>query len=1187
MSIQDLSKEKSTTVSKPSVPALAEPLRYKNSGNRLFEMKNFAAALACYKRGLEELPRDYDRSGSGEEVAGVEVALRSNVALSLLKLANGGSVESADKKMHCCIECEQECTRALAIDPSNTKVLFRRAQAYELHARLTGGRKKQELMSMAQSDLKRCQELLQEQLDRQKWSNPPEKERKATISQMYETTNLLKKISQNSKVSGGSKPGDSEKSVPPSERQSTQQKVQKSIVDPCTTANGIVMNGYHSRPSPSHQREVILQLLARKKNNGLESHHDEVQIFRPLVNEAFFLLNMNWWEQWCRHVDFFKFYTQGDGTSCNNGRDDDSGMVDAGYVAEVDHYNKRMLALLPPGATIPPYIEKDRKEKIGVGEKDEKRRGSLSSSSSDSSNGDSVRGNGDANYSPGVIDNSSLLIEDKSRWGYDFSGESDDRHGTHHQPLLRRHLVRGYHFEIIPREAYAALRTWYGEASPQICRRALDPSKRPWANIDNYGPSVWLLLYPEYWDIINKSEPFEAERHRLPGKVSRCGACRSPNGRFICKRCSSIRYCNKNCQMSHWQYHKSACQLLNKRREEKLSSGEDLRGLDDAGLIPDDSLWGRVGLNNLGNTCFMSSALQCMSHVLPLTRYFLSNKFERDINLNNILGTGGKVARAYGALLRDIWMGAHQHRSLSPNTLKRAIELFAPRFSGVSQQDSAEFLAYLLDALHEDLNRIRNPPYVEMPGVEKGKKLSICGAEAWDAMSLRNSSFIFDNFYGLYKSTCVCPQCEEVSVTFETFNHITLEIPRQLSIDVVVVLVKACDESPCLPIRYCLQVHPNGVMKDLKAKLSQLSGVHLSKLTLCNVHNHFINKIFNDNEFVSVVATRGIVFAYETAPHDDPTQVHVVASHNFPNGNDDTRFGIPFLMSFDASLTCATISNIIWERVKPFLKVGRTRLPENFTLENVLDIRVVGANGKAIINRDDLEPLSVAPTGKNTFIEILGDECKSSFIFLLLEWSSLTVDNADLSRINYNNFESVTDHSTFSLFQQNNGTKAVTLDECFTSFTQPERLDDDNMWYCTHCKEHVRAMKTVCLWRLPNILVVHLKRFEYRNSFNREKIGVLVDFPLEGLDLGKHAASESPDFVVDVTPAVYDLFGVTNHYGRMGFGHYTAYARRWDESGVEDTWIEFDDENVSPLDTPSNVVSAAAYVLFYKKRDII
>lgn len=189
------------------------------------------------------------------------------------------------------------------------------------------------------------------------------------------------------------------------------------------------------------------------------------------------------------------------------------------------------------------------------------------------------------------------------------------------------------------------------------------------------------------------------------------------------------------------------------------------------------------------------------------------------------------------------------------------------------------------------------------------------------------------------------------------------------------------------------------------------------------------------------MANRGIVFAYETAPQDDPTQVHVVASHNFPNGNDDTRFGIPFLMSFDANLTCGMISNKIWERVKPFLTVGRTQLPANFTLENVLDIRVVGANGKAIIDRDDLEPLLVAPTVKNTFIDLLGDECKSSFIFVILEWSSLAVDDADVSRINYNNFESVTDHSTFLVFQQNmsrfNGSKAVTLDECFTSFTQP------------------------------------------------------------------------------------------------------------------------------------------------------
>jgi ubiquitin C-terminal hydrolase len=87
------------------------------------------------------------------------------------------------------------------------------------------------------------------------------------------------------------------------------------------------------------------------------------------------------------------------------------------------------------------------------------------------------------------------------------------------------------------------------------------------------------------------------------------------------------------------------------------------------------------------------------------------------------------VANAYATLMKEIWMNGHQHSSLSPTVLKRAIELFAPQFYGVQQQDSAEFLSYLLDALHEDLNRVRDPPYVVMPDVERGRKLTVCGAE--------------------------------------------------------------------------------------------------------------------------------------------------------------------------------------------------------------------------------------------------------------------------------------------------------------------------------------------------------------------------------------------------------------------------------------------------------------------------
>ena len=120
---------------------------------------------------------------------------------------------------------------------------------------------------------------------------------------------------------------------------------------------------------------------------------------------------------------------------------------------------------------------------------------------------------------------------------------------------------------------------------------------------------------------------------------------------------------------------------------------------------------------------------QCLTHVAPMTRYFLSDRYSADINTHNILGTGGKVAKAYAAVLKELWMGSHQYQNVSPTALKRAIELFAPQFSGASQQDSAELITYLLDALHEDLNRVKNPPYVEMPDVDLGRKLSISGAE--------------------------------------------------------------------------------------------------------------------------------------------------------------------------------------------------------------------------------------------------------------------------------------------------------------------------------------------------------------------------------------------------------------------------------------------------------------------------
>ena len=77
----------------------------------------------------------------------------------------------------------------------------------------------------------------------------------------------------------------------------------------------------------------------------------------------------------------------------------------------------------------------------------------------------------------------------------------------------------------------------------------------------------------------------------------------------------------------------------------------------------------------------------------------------RDINQDNPIGTGGELANAFGALLRDLWYG--QMSSVAPRAFKTALGRHAEQFIGYDQQDSQELIAYLLDGIHEDLNRGR------------------------------------------------------------------------------------------------------------------------------------------------------------------------------------------------------------------------------------------------------------------------------------------------------------------------------------------------------------------------------------------------------------------------------------------------------------------------------------------------
>lgn len=124
-----------------------------------------------------------------------------------------------------------------------------------------------------------------------------------------------------------------------------------------------------------------------------------------------------------------------------------------------------------------------------------------------------------------------------------------------------------------------------------------------------------------------------------------------------------------------------------------------------------------------------------------------------------------------------------------PSRFKRVLEKYKPQFVGHEQQDAQEFLAEMLDCLHEDVNRVLNKPYV--PGLEDEEierlALQQHAEESWRRHLARNKSVLVDLFQGQLRNEVKCPACNKVSRTFDPFMFLSVPIPRQHEVVISVI----------------------------------------------------------------------------------------------------------------------------------------------------------------------------------------------------------------------------------------------------------------------------------------------------------------------------------------------------------------------------------------------------------------
>lgn len=306
---------------------------------------------------------------------------------------------------------------------------------------------------------------------------------------------------------------------------------------------------------------------------------------------------------------------------------------------------------------------------------------------------------------------------------------------------------------------------------------------------------------------------------------------------------------------------------------------------------------GKTGLKNLGNSCYMNSALQCIVHCKEIFDQFLSldtvSHYKKIVKLretvnkkkNNETASDNSsdldiykynLLESFVDFIKEVWYypedlsnkqdknGNEIIRVLDPIKIKENFVKIYSEFDNKLQHDCHEFITYFLDSLHQALNRVDNKNnviaedishHIVNPKLNFSKTLSSIYLSSHKKF---NDSVIVDLFYGQLKSTISCCQCNEDRIVFDPFSSLGLSIP--LEFKMFVYIVKSNQKSYKILLDLNEELH----YYQVKRKIESYFEERINNYIFYFVCNNTVNRIIFDNaeKLGDLKQRNGFLFCY-------------------------------------------------------------------------------------------------------------------------------------------------------------------------------------------------------------------------------------------------------------------------------------------------------------------------------------